>query len=205
MTRKMGKPRHLLMFDAAKADGDLLPRPQGDAATSEKAGDEAKLLQVGDLAKACGKTVRAIHHYESVGLLTPHARSKGRYRLYATDAVSRVRWINKLSNSGMTLSEIQQILELWEQSPSAPEGMAKIRGVYHQKLEEVHEQIAQLTALERELLASLRYLDTCETCDPGELIAACGACRARECGQPEPDLVAGLYAGQSSNPTEEPS
>ena len=37
-----------------------------------------KLLQVGDLAKASGKTVRAIHHNEELGLLQPHARSKGR-------------------------------------------------------------------------------------------------------------------------------
>src|ERR1700741_663993 len=46
--------------------------------------DEAsgeRLFQVGDLARATGKTVRAIHHYEDVGLLQPHARSKGRYRL----------------------------------------------------------------------------------------------------------------------------
>ncbi len=199
----MTKPRHLSVSDATKASGAPSPNRQGGTSLGGRAENEDKLLRVGDLAKTCGKTVRAIHHYESVGLLTPHTRSKGRYRLYAADAVSRVRWINKLHNSGMTLSDIQQILELWEQSPSAPEAMAKIRGVYYEKLEEVQKQIAQLSALERELVASMRYLDTCETCDPGELVATCSACRTRDCGQPEPDLVAGLFAGQSSNPTGE--
>jgi DNA-binding transcriptional MerR regulator len=159
--------------------------------------DEEQLLQVGELAKACGKTVRAIHHYENLGLLTPHKRSKGRYRLYAADAVARVSWIIKLHDMGMTLSEVQSILSTWEQAPSAPEAMAKMRSVYHQKLKEVHAQIARLSALERELHASLEYLDTCETCDPTELVAACSACTVHDCHEPEPDLVAGLYAGQA--------
>ena len=157
--------------------------------------EEERLLQVGELASACGKTVRAIHHYENLGLLSPHKRSKGRYRLYASDAVARVRWIVKLHDMGMSLSEIQEILSTWEKAPSAPDAMAKMRAVYHQKLKEVHAQIARLSGLERELHASLEYLDTCETCDPTELIAACSACTVHTCHEPQPELVAGLYAG----------
>src|SRR5690606_29131872 len=42
----------------------------------------AELLRVGDLAKLTGKTVRAIHHYEELGLIEPVGRSKGHYRLF---------------------------------------------------------------------------------------------------------------------------
>ncbi len=154
----------------------------------------AGLLQVGDLAREVGKTVRAIHHYESVGLLKPHTRSKGRYRLYGKDAVARVRWVGKLHELGMSLGQIQQILALWEQAPSAPEAMRQIRQIYQQKLEEVHSQIARLSALEREVGASLEYLDTCHTCDPSELVAACSECTNHDEAQPEPELVAGLHA-----------
>jgi hypothetical protein len=94
----------------------------------------------------------------------------------------------------MSLSQVQEILATWEAAPSAPDAMSKIRQVYHQKLREVHDQIARLSALERELHASLEYLDTCETCDPHELIAACSACTIHDKDQPEPDLVAGLHA-----------
>jgi len=158
----------------------------------QQAAAEERLLRVGELARRCDKTVRAIHHYEELGLLKPHKRSKGGYRLYASDAVERLKWINKLHDVGMTLSQVQEILSTWEASPSAPEAMAKIRAVYHQKLTEVHQQIARLSSLERELHASLRYLDTCETCRPDELIAACAACTIHD--QPEPNLVSGLYA-----------
>lgn len=159
------------------------------------AGSDEQLLQVGDLAQATGKTVRAIHHYESVGLLKPHKRSKGRYRLYAADAVARVRWIEKLHDLGMTLTEIQQILAHWERARSGPQAMTEIRSVYHDKLAQVREQIARLSQLERELGASVAYLDTCEhICDPAELIDACSACTVHDKDELEPELVAGLYA-----------
>ena len=166
-----------------------LPRPAADADYAE---DE--LLQVGELAKQCHKTVRAIHHYENLGLLSPHKRSKGRYRLYAPDAVARVKWIAKLHDMGMTLSQIQEIVTSWEKAPSAPEAMATVRNVYAQKLEEVREQIRRLASLEHELSASLHYLDTCETCEPHELVGACSCCTVHDAEETEPALVAGLYA-----------
>ena len=40
------------------------------------------LIQVGELAKRAGMTVRTLHHYEQTGLLTPSARSAAGYRFY---------------------------------------------------------------------------------------------------------------------------
>lgn len=40
------------------------------------------LLKVGELAKQTGLTVRALHHYDDIGLLQPSARSDAGYRLY---------------------------------------------------------------------------------------------------------------------------
>lgn len=165
----------------------------GPAAASGGGADGDKLLQVGDIAKASGKTVRAIHHYEDVGLLRPHARSKGRYRLYDQNALVRVRWIGKLHDLGLSLSQIQEIVQVWEAAPSAPGAMARIRGLYLQKLEETRAQIAHLTTLERELQASISYLDTCEACDPAELVAACSNCNVHDKSVGEPELVAGIH------------
>ena len=44
--------------------------------------DDKKLLRVGELAQACGKSVRAIHLYEELGLVTPEERSQGGFRLF---------------------------------------------------------------------------------------------------------------------------
>ena len=161
----------------------------------EERGEDGELLQVGDLARASGKTVRAIHHYEEVGLLRPHARSKGRYRLYDQAALARLRWIGKLHDLGLSLGQIQEMVRHWESASSAPGAMAHIRSVYTQKLEETRAQIAHLTALERELAASIEYLDTCDACDPAELVRACTCCNHRDPSELEPHLVAGIHGG----------
>ncbi|HSN97366.1 MAG TPA: MerR family transcriptional regulator, partial [Candidatus Nanopelagicales bacterium] len=120
MTQRLHLP---LAHDPRVATAPVPERTDGspvrDAPVRES--EEERLLQVGDLAKATGKTVRAIHHYEELGLLRPHARSKGRYRLYDDAALTRIRWIGKLHDLGLSLAQIQQIASLWEAAPSAPE------------------------------------------------------------------------------------
>jgi MerR family copper efflux transcriptional regulator len=153
---------------------------------------EEDLLQVGDLARLCGKSVRAIHLYEELGLLRPHARSKGRYRLFGQDAVVRVRWIGKLQDLGLSLPTIQNVVREWETSSSAPNAMAKMREVYREKLASTREQIQRLQSLEGELAESLKYLETCNTCDPVRLFPACNCCDLHEHGEHPPELVAGF-------------
>ena len=84
--------------------------------------------------------MRAIHLYEELGLLTPAARSKGRYRLYGREALVRIRWIGKLQDMGFSLGDIQTIVREWERTSSAPGAMETMREVYEQKLEETREQ-----------------------------------------------------------------
>jgi MerR family copper efflux transcriptional regulator len=157
------------------------------------------LLQVGDLAKASGKTVRAIHLYEELGLLVPHARSKGRYRLYDRASLDRLRWIGKLSDLGLSLAQIQEMVRTWESASSAPGAMAQIRGVYRAKLAETRAQLAHLATLERELAVSLEYLDTCVSCDPSEIVQACTCCSHRDPADLEPELVAGIHGGNAKD------
>jgi MerR family copper efflux transcriptional regulator len=156
--------------------------------------DSFKMLLVGDLARAAGKTVRAIHLYEELGLLRPSARSKGRYRMYGPEALTRARWIGKLQELGMSLNDIRVVVQEWEGSPSAPGAMGRMGEVYRRKLVETREQIARLATLERELSASLEYLESCDTCDPARLLSSCGSCEMHCHPVPAPDLVAGLSA-----------
>ena len=153
-----------------------------------------RLFQVGDLAKETGKTVRALHLYEELGLLLPHGRSKGRYRLYGPDALIRVRWIGKLQEMGLSLAEVSSLVREWEQSDNAPRAMGKVRRVLDARLRQTREQLTRLRDLEHELVASLRYLDVCDVCDPVRVHAQCRSCDLHESGPDAPDLVLGLQA-----------
>jgi MerR family copper efflux transcriptional regulator len=150
-----------------------------------------ELLRVGDLAQRTNKTVRALHLYEELGLLTPVERSKGGFRLYDPDAEVRVRWITKLQDMGFSLPDIREVLAGWERSGSATGAMTRIRQLYLQKLEETDRQLERLKSLRGELASSVAYLETCEVCDPLRLISACSHCDLHGCDAPE--LVAGLH------------
>lgn len=177
-------PQPPLAEDRKHADNLGLAAPEG-------------LLQVGDLAKETGKTVRAIHLYEELDLLRPRARSKGRYRLYGPDALVRIRWIGKLQDMGFSLTDIQTVVRDWEESGSAPSAMTKMREVYTKKLEETRALRRRLQRLEHELQASLDYLDTCDVCEPDRILSACKACDHHECDHTVPELVAGFRANPS--------
>lgn len=68
------------------------------------------LLKVGDLAKRCGLTVRMLHHYDAIGLLTPSARSDSGYRLYDKADVVRLHQIQALRRFGMSLADVGAFL-----------------------------------------------------------------------------------------------
>ncbi len=177
----------------------LMRTIQGGAVSAEPEQGEVErerrdLVQIGDLARETGKTVRAIHLYEELGLLAPAARSKGRFRLYGRDALVRIRWIARLQEMGFSLSDIRTVVLEWERIESAPGAMKRMRQVYERKLEETREQKRRIEALEHELEASLRYLDTCDVCDPQRLLSACECCDLHDKEQDVPELVLGFRA-----------
>jgi DNA-binding transcriptional MerR regulator len=171
-------------------------RPSLDDVHAQASG----LMQVGDLARESGKTVRAIHLYEELDLVRPAARSKGRFRLYGHEALLRIRWISKLQDLGFSLTDIQQVARDFEQTAdgrSASVAMARMRELYRTKLEETRAQLRRLRALEHEIVASLDYLETCEVCDPQRVVSACRKCDQHTWGQEAPELVAGFQAKSS--------
>jgi MerR family copper efflux transcriptional regulator len=186
-----------LAAKAVEAQTPVIPASKPSLPAVEEADG---FMQVGDLARESGKTVRAIHLYEELGLLRPTARSKGRFRLYGTEAILRIRWISKLQDIGFSLTEIQAVANEFDQtvdSGSAPAAMVRMRDLYRVKLAETRSQLQRLLALEHEIVASLDYLETCEVCDPARLITACQQCDQHVCGQEAPELVAGFRAKPS--------
>ncbi len=156
-------------------------------------------LLVGDLARRTGKTVRALHLYEELGLLEPADRSKGGYRRYRSDAVTRVEWIARLQDAGLSLPDIRELLAGWNGGSSAPDSMLRLALVYREKLAETRAQIVRLAALEHELESSLAYLETCNTCEPVRTVHACSSCDRHECQAEAPLMVAGVTTPTSAS------
>ena len=155
-----------------------------------------KPLRVGELAKKTGKTVRALHLYEELGLLQPVHRSPGGFRLFAPSAIQRVAWIAKLQDAGFSLHQLQQLRGVVEDSDVASLAMSRVREAFEARLRQTRDQLGKLQQLEKELLASIDYLSGCRSCQPTHATTACSHCSEPEHeGQAQPLLVAGIHRG----------
>lgn len=66
---------------------------------------------VGTLARIAGVTVRTLHHYDAIGLLSPKRRSGKGYRLYGPDDLLRLQQILIRRELGMSLEQIARALD----------------------------------------------------------------------------------------------
>ncbi|GIJ06823.1 MerR family transcriptional regulator [Micromonospora andamanensis] len=66
---------------------------------------------VGQVAKLAGVTVRTLHHYDEIGLLTPSGRSGSGYRRYSEADLERLQLIRYYRELGFPLDEIAVILD----------------------------------------------------------------------------------------------
>jgi DNA-binding transcriptional MerR regulator len=73
--------------------------------------------KVGELARRTGVSVRALHHYDEIGLLTPSHRSESGYRLYAEADVARLQQILSLRALGFSLEETGEFLRRPDVTP----------------------------------------------------------------------------------------
>jgi DNA-binding transcriptional MerR regulator len=101
------------------------------------------MLKVGELAALANLTVRTLHHYDSIGLLRPSARSDAGYRLYDRDDVARLHRIQALRAFGLSLADIALTLDSPAGSPLA---------IVDRQLEALEARMAEATRLRDQLL-----------------------------------------------------
>jgi DNA-binding transcriptional MerR regulator len=68
-------------------------------------------LTVSDVAGLASVSVRTLHHYDSVGLLSPSERSGSGYRLYETADLERLQRILFFRELGFSLDDIREVLD----------------------------------------------------------------------------------------------
>lgn len=72
--------------------------------------DMSRTYRVKEFAALAGLTVRALHHYDRIGLLKPKRRKRNGYRVYAERDLLRLQQIVTLKFMGFRLREIGRIL-----------------------------------------------------------------------------------------------
>lgn len=124
---------------------------------------EERRWTIGELATEAGVTVRALRHYDRMGLLVPSERSQGGHRRYSHNDVGRLYRIVALRSLDFSLADIATAIE------SEPEALPTlIRG----QLERVEAGLALQARLRDRLKRLLSVLEDNETPTPDDLLGA---------------------------------
>ncbi|WP_329455712.1 MerR family transcriptional regulator [Streptomyces sp. NBC_01497] len=123
--------------------------------------------KVGPLAEACGLTVRTLHHWDSIGLLSPSRRTAGGHREYTGDDVARLYQVLALRGLGLGLDTVALCLD---------RGVDPVRLV-GDHLAHVEASLAELELLRGRLVRLAAELDTADGPSPGALFDALAAVR----------------------------
>lgn len=112
-----------------------------------------RAMRLTELALETGLSARTVRYYVDRGLIRAALRSSGGYRLFDENAVRQLRFIRRLQGLGLTLRELQQLLEAAErqscgQSSVAVERRLKIQlAAIEQRLRELEDARHELASL----------------------------------------------------------
>jgi DNA-binding transcriptional MerR regulator len=116
--------------------------------------------RVGELARHTGLSVRALHHYDGIGLLQPSLRTAAGYRLYAAGDIARLQQIVSLRQLGLSLAEVGETLRRPDHS--------SLR-IVELHLDRLRQEIERRQGLHRRLLAIAARLRAAEEVSVAEL------------------------------------
>ncbi len=105
-------------------------------------------LTIGELARRPGIGQSTVRYYERAGVLPQPGRTAANYRLYADDAVTRLRFIRRAQQLGFTLNEIKGLLDL-RVSRRMP--CADVRACAKTKIADIDVRIRSLRQMSRAL------------------------------------------------------
>ncbi|MDX6281112.1 MAG: MerR family transcriptional regulator, thiopeptide resistance regulator [Kribbellaceae bacterium] len=111
---------------------------------------EGRAWRVGELATATGLSVRALHHYDEIGLLQPVRRTGAGHRLYDEVDVRRLHRILALRGFGLSLGEVGRVLDGELGDP---------RALVRRQLEQVEQQLIAAERLRADLRGVLSGLE----------------------------------------------
>jgi DNA-binding transcriptional MerR regulator len=128
-----------------------------------------RTCQVKEVAKLSGVSVRALHHYDAIGLLTPRARSAAGYRLYDENDLLRLQQILIGRELGLSLEAIRRSLDdpAFDRRAALLMQRAELAARAARAADMVRAIDAALTAIEEKDMRKAKFEKIFDGFDPG--------------------------------------
>ncbi|MDR1692039.1 MAG: MerR family transcriptional regulator [Oscillospiraceae bacterium] len=122
---------------------------------------EHQRLSVGEFARLTRTTRDTLHHYDSIGLLSPADRGENKYRYYSVRQLAAVNVIRIMQELGMSLAEIKALMER-----RTPE---RITGVLESQIGKIDETIGGWVRARKLLLTMKNTIQSAAGTDEGAM------------------------------------
>lgn len=113
-------------------------------------------MQSGELSRLAGISTDTLRHYERLGVLPKPPRTNGGYRDYPTSSLERVRLIQSALKVGFSLPELATVLRMRDRGEVPCD---RVRAIAEHKLQEVKQQINDLSGMRDQLEQILKDWD----------------------------------------------
>jgi MerR family transcriptional regulator, copper efflux regulator len=88
--------------------------------------ENSQPYNIGEAATRSGLSAKMVRYYESLGLLPKIGRTDSGYRQYTDKEVHTLRFIRRARDLGFSMSEISELLKLWQDRRRASANVKKI-------------------------------------------------------------------------------
>lgn len=105
-------------------------------------------MNIGDIARDTGLTVKAIRHYEGIGLVSP-TRAENGYRDFSAQDRDRLRLVAQARLLGFSLDECRRLVAL---NDDGHRSSRDVQALARENLATVRARLADLQALEARLV-----------------------------------------------------
>ena len=111
-------------------------------------------FNIGEAARLSGVSAKMVRHYESLGLLPAVSRTDAGYRQYTEREVHTLRFVKRSRDLGFSMSEIAELLALWQDRRRSN---SEVRSIALKQLAELEQRMTEMGAMKR----TLEYLVAC--------------------------------------------
>ncbi len=121
------------------------------AVRPEAPGVDPTGLPIAAVCAETGLSARTVRYYEELGLLPGVRRRAGGRRVYGSDELQRLRFIQRLKTLGLTLVEIRELNAVHALGGSTQAMLARLAELLDRRLGELDDRIGELTTLREEI------------------------------------------------------
>ncbi|MFH8568462.1 MerR family transcriptional regulator [Streptomyces sp. NPDC017993] len=126
--------------------------------------DDGRRWSIGEVAQASGMTVRALHHYDEIGLLRASERTASGHRRYTESDVRRLYRVRALRSLGLSLEEIAGALK------DSADDLGAMRDLLSAQLRGLEAHAGRIQQLTHQIRGLVGQLDKASTPDPDQFM-----------------------------------